>query len=448
MNIGMKVTGVVALLLVVGGVYWVMNVPSKKSDIPLNRSQSEPTASNKSPAHGNSGTGTGKTPGPSGGAKPSAGTSGNANRPPVTPPRAEPPKTETDSAKPTTNPGAAQTDLPKRTEPQLPPLNPNKPAETGGSAAPPATHPADAPRTSGGDTSANPSRPTTPGVTSEPPATGGGTANPPTAGGTNPSSRGSDPGSGGTPITPPGAGNTAAPPKPAPTEPPTTPAPRSTTPAKPAARNYVVAAGDTLSTIALREYGDKKFWTKIRAANPTIDADKLSVGTQISLPSKEEVTGAPATPTSAARTNGNAPPTTPEIEEPPSVRIEREKERAAARTKTADSPTTKPSPANATPPVTAAPPPAKPSTGTYVVAKGDTLMRIARTVLKDEKRWREIYNLNKDRIKDPNNLIEGTALKLPGTTTKDSAPASGAGSTGSKPGGAKPSSAKPARAKP
>ncbi|MCK4340534.1 MAG: LysM peptidoglycan-binding domain-containing protein, partial [Phycisphaerae bacterium] len=50
---------------------------------------------------------------------------------------------------------------------------------------------------------------------------------------------------------------------------------------------------------------------------------------------------------------------------------------------------------------------------TYVVERGDTLTSIARNVLHDPERWREIYELNQDKIPDPDLLVIGTELRLP-----------------------------------
>ena len=58
------------------------------------------------------------------------------------------------------------------------------------------------------------------------------------------------------------------------------------------------------------------------------------------------------------------------------------------------------------------------ATRTYVVAPGDTLTTIARNVLGDGSRWRQIYELNKDKIKNPDVLLEGTELKLPDNGAK------------------------------
>jgi nucleoid-associated protein YgaU len=47
------------------------------------------------------------------------------------------------------------------------------------------------------------------------------------------------------------------------------------------------------------------------------------------------------------------------------------------------------------------------------VERGDTLIGIARNILNDPGRWTEIYQLNADRISNPNLLAPGTELRLP-----------------------------------
>lgn len=55
-------------------------------------------------------------------------------------------------------------------------------------------------------------------------------------------------------------------------------------PAQPASRTYTIAKGDTLWSIAKREYGNGQKWKAISAANPSVDPKKLAVGQQITLP--------------------------------------------------------------------------------------------------------------------------------------------------------------------
>ena len=52
-------------------------------------------------------------------------------------------------------------------------------------------------------------------------------------------------------------------------------------------------------------------------------------------------------------------------------------------------------------------------TRTYVVKRGDVLGRIAQRELGTSKRWREILELNADRLKRPEDLWVGMKLKLP-----------------------------------
>lgn len=49
---------------------------------------------------------------------------------------------------------------------------------------------------------------------------------------------------------------------------------------------------------------------------------------------------------------------------------------------------------------------------TYTVKSGDTLMKIAYEVYGDLFRWREIYEINREKISDPNSISKGTVLKV------------------------------------
>ena len=55
----------------------------------------------------------------------------------------------------------------------------------------------------------------------------------------------------------------------------------------------------------------------------------------------------------------------------------------------------------------------KVSTKEYVVKKGDSLWKIAKTQLGDGHRWKYLYDLNKDKIKNPDKLKAGTRLIIP-----------------------------------
>lgn len=51
--------------------------------------------------------------------------------------------------------------------------------------------------------------------------------------------------------------------------------------------------------------------------------------------------------------------------------------------------------------------------GLYTVVAGDTLSKLAEKHLGDAKRYMDIFNLNKDVLKDPNMIKVGQKLKLP-----------------------------------
>jgi nucleoid-associated protein YgaU len=48
--------------------------------------------------------------------------------------------------------------------------------------------------------------------------------------------------------------------------------------------------------------------------------------------------------------------------------------------------------------------------GTYTVVRGDWLAKIARA---HHTTWRVIYNLNRDRIHDPDLIYPGQVLRMP-----------------------------------
>ena len=54
------------------------------------------------------------------------------------------------------------------------------------------------------------------------------------------------------------------------------------------------------------------------------------------------------------------------------------------------------------------------ATRTYTVVAGDSLSKIARKVYGDAGRWKEIFEANRDTIKNPDLIHPGQSLKIPG----------------------------------
>jgi len=50
---------------------------------------------------------------------------------------------------------------------------------------------------------------------------------------------------------------------------------------------------------------------------------------------------------------------------------------------------------------------------TYTVQRGDTLYKLARRFYNDAAKWRDIYDANRDVIKDPNKIEVGMKLVIP-----------------------------------
>jgi len=50
---------------------------------------------------------------------------------------------------------------------------------------------------------------------------------------------------------------------------------------------------------------------------------------------------------------------------------------------------------------------------TYVVAKGDSLSKIAKRFYGSGNAWKEIFEANTDILKDPNKIFPGQKLKIP-----------------------------------
>ncbi len=143
-------------------------------------------------------------------------------------------------------------------------------------------------------------------------------------------------------------------------------APRTRSPGTPQQRKHRITEEDSLWNLAVEYYEDGTLWPRIKAANPGLNERALPVGQYIIIPPKE---GNPTRTTPATRDGGR------------DSDAERDTRRAV-----------------------------------YIVESGDTFIKIARNVLDDPTRWRELYELNKDRLPDPDDpdrLIVGLELKLP-----------------------------------
>lgn len=127
---------------------------------------------------------------------------------------------------------------------------------------------------------------------------------------------------------------------------------------KPALIEYTVVAGDTMWSIVRRHFGDgdtKAQMQYVQQTNPGIDVEHILVGDKLKLPAT-----------------------------PPQELVSK--------------------------PVTQR---AKAGTTLYTIRPGDSLGGIAAAKLGAEKRWREIYELNRATIADPSNIHAGMTILLP-----------------------------------
>jgi nucleoid-associated protein YgaU len=58
-------------------------------------------------------------------------------------------------------------------------------------------------------------------------------------------------------------------------------------------------------------------------------------------------------------------------------------------------------------------PSAEPVERTYTVVSGDSLSKIAKKYYGDAKKWRRIFDANRDIIKNPDLIHPGQVLKIP-----------------------------------
>lgn len=221
--------------------------------------------------------------------------------------------------------------------------------------------------------------------------------------------------------------------------------------------SHTVSRGDTLMKIARQHYGSdwKRGLDSILSANKSTlrDPDEIREGAQLQLPQLAQksstspapgpsaATRDPASESGSSKLNGAALLKANMPEKPAPVSPTGARSKAHDKPKTpaqppsgkatltpspsgkstpAQSPNGKASPAQ--PPGGKATPAKKP--GEYELKPGDTYVSIARAVLGDEKRWKEIHELNKDRIPDPTGARAGSSIRLPSgkSATRSAAP--------------------------
>jgi len=184
-----------------------------------------------------------------------------------------------------------------------------------------------------------------------------------------------------------------------------------------ARRTHTIVDGDTLFYLAERYLGDGERYLQIYEANRDVlrDPDVLVLGAVLRIPPADSAPlNADEQLAEAAKSGGLVPVSTGAT--------------APLATSTPQTPLTEVTrPATAPPPATTLGAPApQPSTTnvsidsasfarpqTYRVRSGDTLVDIARRVYGDARRYLDIYEANRDRLRRPQDLREGLILTIP-----------------------------------
>jgi nucleoid-associated protein YgaU len=174
-----------------------------------------------------------------------------------------------------------------------------------------------------------------------------------------------------------------------------------------ARRTHMIVDGDTLFYLAERYLGDGERYLEIFEANRDVlsDPDLLVLGAVLRLPSADTPAPSPEESLAEAASSGSLVPVS---------------------TSSPVAPMTEVAPPAAPPAVNLATPPpvgtattvsvdsasfARPQT--YRVRAGDTLVDISRRVYGDARRYLEIYEANRDRLRRPQDLREGVILVIP-----------------------------------
>lgn len=168
-------------------------------------------------------------------------------------------------------------------------------------------------------------------------------------------------------------------------------------------KTYVVKEGDSFWSISARQYGTGKYfraleeYNKDRLSTSGSGGKVLRPGTVLALPDESLLQSSstrkkPAEPAAATPGKYDSWKEDSSIETPP-----RRDSGLAPKREAALRP------------------------GTYRVKEGDTLSTIALRELGTSKRWQEIFQLNRNQLRDEQSLKVGMELKMPPTSTAEKA---------------------------
>ncbi len=155
---------------------------------------------------------------------------------------------------------------------------------------------------------------------------------------------------------------------------------------QPIERTYVVKPGDTLTRIASTVLPGKGTVKALVDANKDVlpDPNRLRVGMTLKIPAAPAANALPPKPLTDSKKAET-------VELPPPA-LKGGAESAASE---------------------------------YIVQNGDTLERIARKLFNDGRKWRDLYDWNRDQLSDPGRLRLGQSLKIKSGSSSAALPATG-----------------------